>query len=166
MNRYHYFALPAYLVALSLILIPAFDAAMTLWPWQMGSAQWRFGAVGLGSNALMIPLAGLLVAFATALALGDYRVLRVLGVICAVLAFLTGVSIVLFALDALQTRANVSQVAQLSFKVASLTAAAKLLLATITLAAFAIAGRRSTRERNVPAGQQLRAPLTSTSPTH
>ena len=158
MNRYRLLALPAYLVAFPLIVIPATDATLTLWPWRVGVAQWRFGALGLFSNAFMIPCAGLLVAFVTALTLGHWRTLRVLGAACALLAVFTGLSILLFGLDAIQSSANVQDAARLSFKVASITAAAKMALATATFAAFAMTGLRSPREqRSVHASQPLMA---------
>ena len=100
MNRYRYLALPAYLAAAALILIPFTDAALSLYPWRPGVAQWRFGAVGLMSNAFMIPTAGLLIMLTTALVLGHWRTLRVLGLVCGVAALFTGMSIGLFGLDA------------------------------------------------------------------
>ena len=71
MNRYRFLGFSAYLVATTLIVVPFFDAAMSLWPWQPDSAQWRFGAIGLASNALMLPCAGMLIALATGITLGQ-----------------------------------------------------------------------------------------------
>ncbi len=160
MNRYRFLGVAAYLVATTLIVVPFFDAVMSLWPWQPGSAQWRFGAVGLGSNALMVPCGGMLIAMATSITLGHLRATRVLGFVSAVGAFVTALSILLFALDAMQTRADVNPAAMLSFNVASLTAVAKLLLGAVTLAAFARAGLRSSNERRTAAAQPaMRQPL-------
>jgi hypothetical protein len=150
MNRYRYLAFPAYVVALSLIIIPFFDAAASLWPWRLGVAQWRFGAIGLASNAFLIPGAGLLVLLVTALTFEHRTALRVFGVVCAIAAVLAGVSVLLFGLDAMQTRADVTSAARLSFHVASLTAVVKLLVATAALVGFALAGLRSERERRTP----------------
>ena len=160
MNRYRFLGLAAYLVATTLIVVPFFDAAMSLWPWQPGSARWRFGAVGLGSNALMVPCAGVLIALATSITLGHLRAARLLGIVCALGAFFTTLAILLFALDAMQTRADVNPAALLSFNVASLTAVVKLMLGTATLAAFARAGIRSSNERRVATAQpSVRQPL-------
>jgi hypothetical protein len=154
MTRYRHLALPAYSVAAALLLIPLTDAALSLWPWRLGTAQWRFGAIGLFSNALMIPAAGLLIILATSLTLDHWRTLRVFGAICAAGALLTFTSVFLFALDAIQTRASVNPQARLSFDVASLTAVGKLLLGTLALTGFAIAGLRTKREaRAVPVGR-------------
>jgi hypothetical protein len=160
MSRYRSVALPAYLVAASLIIIPFFDAGMSVWPWRPSAAQWRFGAIGLFSNAFMIPAVGLLIILATALTLEQRRTLRVFGVACAVGALLTGVSVLLFALDALQTRVNVSPNARLAFDAASLAAVGKLLLATLTLIGFALAGLRAGGRERKNAKPQAAAVVT------
>lgn len=146
MTRYRYLALPAYAVAAALVLIPLTDASLSLWPWRPGLAQWRFGAIGLFSNALMVPAVGLLIILTTALLLGHWRTLRVFGALCALGALCTFGSMFLFALDAIQTRANVAVASRASFNAASITAVGKLLLATIALAGFAVAGLRTRRE--------------------
>ncbi len=146
MSRYRYLALPAYAVAAALVLIPLTDASLSLWPWRPGLAQWRFGAIGLFSNALMVPAVGLLIVLTTSLMFGHWRTLRVFGAVCALGALLTFSSMFLFALDAIQTRAQVNLSSRASFDAASITAVGKLLLATISMAGFAVAGLRTRRE--------------------
>lgn len=139
-------SLPAYLVAIAMILIPLADSFTTLFPWNVGDSRWRFGAVGLISNALMIPLAGLLVAVTVAWFREQRFVLRAIGVLGFLGALLCVLALVSFALDALQTRAQVRSEMRLSFDVASITAAVKMVLAGATLTAFGLAGWRSSRE--------------------
>ncbi len=100
MHRFRLLGLPAYLVAAGVIFIPLVDASMSVWPWRPFVVQWRFGAIGLLSNAFMITAIGLLIVLATALLLGHWRTLRVFGVICALGAVVVAVSMGLFALDA------------------------------------------------------------------
>lgn len=133
----------AYLVAFLLIAIPLFDASMSVAPWALGSAQWRFGAVGLLSNALMIPAAGALIAVATAVTQDHVRAQRVFRVLCWMGCVLVAISIVIFALDALQTRVAIRPEMQLSYRVASATAAFKLILGAVAFAFFARACRRA-----------------------
>jgi hypothetical protein len=137
-------AVAAYLVAFSLIIIPLFDASMSVMPMHPGAPQWRFGAVGLLSNALMIPLAGLLIAVGVAMTNGHRRTMTTLGILSWIGAALVLVSIAVFALDALQTRTAVRPQMRLSFTVASITAMFKLLLGTVVLGAFG----RACRARN------------------
>ena len=130
---------------MAMILIPLADAWTTLFPWNFGEARWRFGAVGLVSNALMIPLAGLLIAFVVAWVREQRALLRVIGVFGFVAATVCILALVSFALDALQTRAQVNPQMLLSFKVATVTAAVKAVLAGATLLAFGFSGWRASK---------------------
>lgn len=136
-------AWPAYLVAVAMILVPLVDAWTTLYPWNFADARWRFGAVGLVSNAMMIPLAGLLVAFVTAWVREQRTLLRVIGGFGFVASVVCAAALVSFALDALQTRAQVRPEMRLSFNVASITAALKTLLSGATFLAFGLSGWRA-----------------------
>lgn len=145
MPNSRYLAWPAYLVAIAMLLIPMADSWTTLFPWNLGDARWRFGAVGLISNALMIPLAGLLIAFTVAWAREQRRVMRIIGVVGFVGALLCILALGSFALDSLQTRSQVRDEMRLSFTVASITAALKTLLGGATFLAFGLSGWRAAR---------------------
>jgi len=138
-------AWPAYLVAIAMMLIPMADAWTTLFPWNFGEARWRFGAVGLVSNALMIPLAGLLIAFVVAWAREQRVLLRVIGILGFIGATWCVLALVSFALDALQTRSQVRPEMRLSFNVATVTAAIKTLLAGATFLAFGFSGWKASK---------------------
>jgi len=140
MKRYETLTGSAYAVAAMLVIIPFFDAITSSLPAHFGSEQWRFGVIGLLSNAFMIPAVGLLVAFAIAMVRGHRRVLRVLGWCCGLAAATTTALLFLFALDAIQTRLNVQPAAQFAFAFASFTAAGKLLFAILTLALMSRTG--------------------------
>ncbi len=143
MERYRNFAWPAYTVAFMLVVIPFFDATMQLWPLKPGDTQWRFGAIGLYSNAFMIPALGLLVALATALIFGHARFVKVLGALCGTAAGLTTILLLLFVMDAVETRLKIAAAVRLSFAVASFTAGGKLILGVIGLGGMALTGWRS-----------------------
>lgn len=133
-------AVPSYLVAAMLIAIPAFDAMMSVAPPHFGDPHWRYGAFGLLSNALMIPAAGVLILLVTASTVEHRVTLRVVGVASWVIAIVALLGLVLFALDALQTRAAVVPAMILSFRVATITAAAKMIVGVVAFAAFGRAG--------------------------
>ena len=148
-------AWPAYLLSAALIIFPLSDTLTSLYPWNIGDARWRFGAVGLLSSALLIPMLGLLLAILTAWALDQRLARRVLAILSLVAATVCVVALVSFALDAVQTRAAVRPEMQLSFKVAATTAAIKTLLAATILAVLGIAsikgsGAASRASREVP----------------
>jgi hypothetical protein len=145
-------AWPAYLVSLGMIFLPLSDVATSLYPWRFMDARWRFGAVGLVSNALLIPVVGLFLALVMSTLL-DHRVLRrTIGILCGLGAVICLVAAGLFGLDALQTRANVPPQMHASFTVATLAAAFKTLLAIATLAALSVAALR--RRSNVEVKQR------------
>ena len=146
MNSQRRLAIAAYFVAFLVVVIPLFDASMSVYPWHPGSTQWRFGAVGLLSNALLIPLLGALVAVATAAGRNDARTLRVFTVMSWVTAFIVILSVLFFGLDSLQASARIRPEIRLSFRVATLTAALKLLLGGM---AFVLFGRACRSDRVV-----------------
>lgn len=138
-------AWPAYLVAIALMAIPLVDAWTTLYPWSPGDARWRFGAVGLVSNALLIPMAGLLVAMLIAWFLEQRVMLRTIGVFGFFASAVCLVALAFFGLDAVQTRASVRLEMQTSFHVASITAAVKMALAGATFFACGLSAWRGSR---------------------
>lgn len=142
-------ATPAYLVCLALFLLPLVDVMTTLFPWQFAEARWRFGAVGLVSNALVLPMAALLIALAAATIAEQPRMRVAVGIVGAVATALCVLALVLFGLDAVQTRAQVRTEMRTSFHVASITAAVKTLFAAVTfgfLSVAALKGRRNAEE--------------------
>ena len=111
----------AYVVSAALILFPLTDTFTSLYPWNIGEPRWRFGAVGLLSSALLIPMLGVLVALVTATVLEQRMARRVLGILCIAGAVVCLGALGSFALDALQPRAAVRPEMQLSFKVAAVS---------------------------------------------
>ena len=80
-------ARPSYLVAVALFVVPLADVALTIWPYRISMVQWRFGAMGVLSDDLTLPLIGVLLFLVVALLLQHHRRLYVasLGtVVCAI----------------------------------------------------------------------------------
>ena len=136
---------PAYFVAFLLVVIPFFDALMSVAPFHPGVAQWRFAAVGLLSNALMIPSVGVLVAVVTAVTLDHDAAKRAIRVASWIMVPVLFAAMGFFALDSMQTRAVVRAEMQLSFLVASATAVGKLFLGVVAFVLFARASRTTSR---------------------
>ena len=137
MNPYRQLASAAYVVAAVLIAYPLVDSAVSVMPWHVGSAQWRFGAVGLLSNTLMIVALGAFIAVGTAVSLKQDRTRRLLGFVswtCAGLLFVTSAA---FALDALQSRGGIRSDMLISYQLASMTAEIKLLVGVVSFVLFA-----------------------------
>ncbi len=135
----------SYFVAFLLIVIPTFDALMQVAPFRPSAAQWRFAAVGLLSNALMIPAVGVLLALYTSLTFDDAKLRNTIRIVSWIMVVVLLAATGFFALDSVQTRPAIRPQMQLSFLVASITAAVKLLLGVI---AFALFGRAATGSRH------------------
>jgi hypothetical protein len=149
---------PAYLTALTLVLLPLVDGFLQVLPIRVHDPRWRFGTFGLMSNALMIPLLGLFVALAAAVAFDHRRFQRVLGVVAFVTALVVLVLLAVFGLDALQVRSQIKPPAQFAFNVAGIMATAKSLLAIVGLVAVGVAGFRGvkpSRETKVARSSEL-----------
>ena len=144
MSNYRQFAPAAYLVGLLLFFIPFVDALTSIMPWHLGVAEWRFAAAGLVSNAFMIPAGGALILVATALTYSHYRTQLWLGLIAWLMTIIVLLAMLSFSLDAMQTKNMVKPELYKSFKVASVTAEAKLLLAAVS---FGLLGRACKVER-------------------
>ena len=146
MNNYRQLAPAAYLVAAALVIFPLYDSAVSLLPWNVASAQWRFGAIGLLSNTLMIVCLGALIAVGVSILANQPRGRRALGIASWIVSLLLLLSIAGFALDAVQARALIRADLRVSYQIASITAELKLLLGVLT---FAMLGRASRVDRTV-----------------
>jgi hypothetical protein len=137
-------AMPSYVVAASFVFIPIFDEVMRLLPTaNIHDPRWRFGGIGLLSNMLVLPIAGLMIAFVIAAVFEHGVVQRVLATFSLLAAVVIVVLLLLFVLDALQVRSMMKPEAFASWTVATVTAVGKFLVATVALAGFAVAGFRA-----------------------
>ena len=152
MNRY--LGRASYVVAFTLIVVPLLDATMSVLPLHFGDPRWRYGTIGLLSNALMIPLAGVLIAFATAKTLDHRHAVRAGAVIAWVGAVICVAAFAAFALDALQSQSQIRPDMHLSFMIASGTAGMKLLLGAVTFMLFGIAGFKDLKSGNPASGKR------------
>lgn len=146
---------PAYLVAFTLAVIPPVDALMQTMPVRLSETRWRWGAFGLLSNAMMIPMIGLLIAFVVAIAFEHRVIQRVLGVIAAVIGACTLIWLCMFALDTVQLHRDVKPAMALAFNVACTTGALKALIGIVTLAGFTWAGFSGPKRKAQPATNSM-----------
>ena len=143
-----------------LIVAPLLDLAAGVGSLNPGQVPWRFGAAGLLSGALVLPLLGFgLMLVATAI-LDQPRLSRLLGVKTAALVLVVLALLVVFGLDALQIRSQIRMDARRAFDLASLKAILTfgfetVVLAILSVSAFRIARAGSDRR----AASRHRAPL-------
>jgi hypothetical protein len=140
-------AWPAYLVSALLIAAPFADASTNIFPWHPGDARWRFGAIGVFTNASILPVLGVLLLLAVAVGAGHRGFRKVLSVVAFVVAAAGILATGLFVLDALQTQSAVRPELRLSFAVAAITAGVKLLVTSVIMLAIGLSARVGRDER-------------------
>ena len=139
---------PSYVAAASLIIFPIFDQVMQLVPTvKLHDPRWRFGAAGLLSNLLILPLVGMMIIFFISATLDQRIVQRVFSILGSIIALVLLAATGLFLLDAIQVRSILPKAAQSSWAVATSTAIVKLMVAIVTILWFAIAAFRNGRSR-------------------
>jgi len=151
---------PGYLLALMLILFPLGDGFTTIWPFQFAEERWRFGAVGSLGNLTMLPILGVFLAMAIAVALDHRRTRRVLGWISGIIAILLAATIIIFVLDYFQMRSQVRPQFRRVMDVASAGSLIKQLFSVMAMTLLAKAGLSGPKEaRRGHAADATRTPL-------
>jgi len=126
----------AYLVAAILILFPAVELVQDAWPVRLDEVVWRVTAVGALSRMILTPLLGLLLAFALALFLEQWRVVRTLAWVNVVLVVMLAGGLVIYGLDAARVRGDLARAAQHAYDLGIVISFAKYTLGGLVLAAL------------------------------
>ena len=137
--------LAGYPVAALLVVTSLADVLPKIMPFQLGSQDWRFGALGLAFNALVTPLLGLAIAAAVALLAGHRGVLLMVSVLFLLLAGFVAIGGTTFLLDSGQVTANLGAEASRSFRVATWKTIVVVLCALPAAVWFGISGLRAAR---------------------
>jgi hypothetical protein len=151
-------AVPVYVVAALLIAIPLADTILSVMPPRPGDVAWRFGALGLGGQAVLTPLLGALLALVTAAVFGHRRTLRAVQIVAALAALVFVAASGIFALDALQTRPSIQAAAKGAVDRASIGALAKYAIGCAALVVFAIASHRLLRRNRAESAADAEQP--------
>jgi hypothetical protein len=145
---------PTYAVALLMVVFPVVDFITNVWPLQVDSVPWRYGAVGLFSGFLLTPFLGVVMIGALAGALEHRVVLRALGVIAVLAAVLSIAAVVLFTLDVLQLRGNVEEDARSGFDVGAVKALVKYVMSGAVALWLGVAALRASKSSRGPSREQ------------
>jgi hypothetical protein len=113
-----------YLAGILVLADQAADLAATVLakPLAPSQASWRFGVFGLLMTRASVFLIADVMLFIAAVALGHRKVLRALGALHALVALALLAGLLLFSLDWLQIRRDVSQAGARTFDLAALRA--------------------------------------------
>jgi hypothetical protein len=143
----------AYTIAALMIFVPLVEVVLSVWPLRVGQTSWRFGAVGLLSQAIMTPLLGFLLIVLASVFHNHWRTLQITAVVAAFIALILLIVLPLFALDTIQMRAQVRPQAHRAYDLSATMAALKLaatLGITGLLAVGAWKASRENRKRSAP----------------
>lgn len=149
-----------YVVAAAFIIPSLMEFMLVSYPYRVGAAQWRFGALGLLFNSVLFsPIVGIAVASVAAVMLEQRMVARVLAILGGLIALFMLIGLPFFALDFLQLRASVNPQAKRAFDFTSLKAALTGGLLFLTALSVAIgawrgsspAAQRATLRAGTPA---------------
>jgi len=140
-------------LGLLLCIAPLLDLAAGVGSINPEQVPWRFGAFGLLSGALVLPMVGLGLILVASVLLEQVGLTRAVGVLAALGLVAILAVLVVFALDALQVRAQIRQEAKRPFDLATVKALAtygmeSLVALTVAIQSFklartATAGRRT-----------------------
>ncbi len=134
-----------YVLAALLIAVPLADAAASLTPLRPGDVTWRVGAVGVISRAMLLPGVGAVLGYAVALRLEQWRVQWVVSFASALAALASIGALVLFTLDALETRAMMAPADRGALALVSIVALGKLAVFVFLFGALAAISWRTSR---------------------
>ena len=130
-----------YIAAVILIAIPTVQVVSQLWPLQLVSIQWRFGAANAFSAILMLPFMGVALLLNLARATDSRGFSRLIGATSGLIAVVLAASTVLFILDALQLKTIVQsrmldQFTSTMYRVAILSTVFFIAFGILALSAF------------------------------
>jgi hypothetical protein len=147
-----------YAVAALMIIVPLLEVVLSVWPLRLNQTSWRFGTFGLLSQTIMTPLLGLLLLVIATVLIGYWRALQAIAVLAALAALFLLIGLPLFALDAVQMRAQVRPQAMRAYDLSATMAALKL-TATFFIAVFIALGSWKAARENRRRSPQTGAPL-------
>ena len=146
----------AYFFLAILTLWPVLDLTATVWPFQLGDLQWRYGLFGLMASFLHTPILAIGLAMALAVVRRHPGILRLLSVLCFIGALGLFLVMALFALDVVQLRSVTPQERLASFQAGALFSELKHFTAFVSLVllgwgGWKTAGNMGGRDRSAEA---------------
>lgn len=148
-----------YAMGTLLVLSSVLDPAIRTFPFQPQVLTWRFGAVGLFSDATVGVLFGGMWLLATAAFLDNRRTARVLSAFAVLFGLALAAVIVVFSLDALQIRAGAAPGFKPALDASVIKALTTMGLTAMVSLIAGTAGWRATKFR----AEQQKAPRRATS---
>ncbi len=134
-----------YPIALLLILVPLLDTVPKVLPAHPGSADWRYGAVGLLFGSVVTPIIGLAIAGAAALIARQRVGLMVVSLVFLLLALFLVIGGVAFLVDFGGIAAKLSERVTPAFRAATVKTTVIAVLAALASCWLGLGGWRAAR---------------------
>jgi hypothetical protein len=136
---------PGYLVIALMVVAPFIEVFASGWPLQIHQPAWRLSFLGAAGSATLTPLLGIFLLFVAATIAQERGVLLLVSSFCALAATCCVIGAGMFALDALQMRAQVRTDLAVRYDIASGWALAKMGLAGLAFLVLSVSAFRGTR---------------------
>jgi hypothetical protein len=136
-------ARPMYFTAAILVLFPILELIQATSPFRPSDAIWRVGAMGLLARSLVTPILALVIAYGAAVILEQPRVLRTLTIVAGAVGAAMGVGLILYALDALQVRTQITPQARATVQLGFLLSLVKFGVGLAFLGSLAVSAWRT-----------------------
>ena len=133
-------------MAAVLALSTLMDTGIKMWPLQLGSRQWRFGAFGLLLSGPVTPLLALALAMAAGYLSQSRRVVRGFAIVALISAAILTIALLAFLADYLALRSTVEASLRLTFAVATTKAVIQAMLVIPAALALGLGGLKSLGE--------------------
>ena len=144
------------------MVLPLLDFIVMLMPLRPATVMWRYGAVGLLSSAIGVPLLMLFFIYVLAYFCGDRKIMVLCAVLATVVVLFMIVGTGTFALDALQMMRRIQEAAQPKFLMASAQAMTKLALEGLAAIILAVSAFRTLKgAKAAPASRTEARPSSS-----
>jgi hypothetical protein len=133
-------------MAAVLALSTLMDTGIKMWPLQLGSRQWRFGAFGLLLSGPVTPLLALALAMAAGYLAQSRRVVRGFAIVALAPPRFSPLRLLAFLADYLALRSTVEASLRLTFAVATTKAVIQAVLVIPAALALGLGGLKSLGE--------------------
>jgi hypothetical protein len=121
------------MVASLIILVPVIELMAAAWPFEIGRASWRLTVIGTAAGVVGMPILGLFLLLTLAAMSGQRGAPWLISSACILGGVLCLVGSGVFALDAIQMRAQVRVAAASRYSIATAWTVVKLCLSSGTL---------------------------------
>lgn len=153
--------LPGYLVMAMLMVFSIVEVGVRSAPFRLHSPAWRLEMIGGGAGAIGTVVLGLFVIYAIAMAADDRPTAYIVSSLSSLAAALCVIAIGVFALDAIQVKAQVQTSLAHGYDIGTVWVVVRIAIAAAILAVIAVSSIRAARNARREASPRTSGPRAS-----